>query len=119
MMDRSANAVATAEGADAPAAAPMTTDFYLDLRGESCPYPVIHSLEALSELERGQRIEIVSDCPQAFRNIPDEATNVGSRMLSEPVRDGAQMSFFIEKGEPFDTRRAVRAAKAANKARSA
>lgn len=104
---------------DGSAVQPPGTDFYLDLRGESCPYPVIHTLEALAELGRGQRIEIVSDCPQAYRNIPDEATNVGSRMLCAPVREGAQMSFFIEKGEQFNTRRAVKAAKAANKTRTA
>lgn len=92
-------------------------DFQVDLRGESCPYPVIHTLEALAQMQEGQTVEIVSDCPQAYRNIPDEAVAVGSRMLTDPLRDGAQMSFYIEKGPDFDPRAAVKNAKAAHKAR--
>ncbi|WP_106507465.1 sulfurtransferase-like selenium metabolism protein YedF [Brachybacterium timonense] len=92
-------------------------DFQVDLRGESCPYPVIHTLEALAQMQEGQTVEIVSDCPQAYRNIPDEAVTVGSRLLTEPLRDGAQMSFFIQKGPDFDPRAAVKSAKAAHKAR--
>ena len=97
--------------------APPLVDFRLDLRGESCPYPVIHTLEALAQMEEGQSVEVISDCPQAYRNIPDEAVNVGSRMLTEPLREGAQMSFLLEKGKPFDTKRAIRSAKAADRAR--
>lgn len=92
-------------------------DFQVDLRGESCPYPVIHTLEALAQMQEGQTVEIISDCPQAYRNIPDEAVAVGSRLLTEPVREGAQMSFFVQKGPDFDPRAAVKSAKAAHKAR--
>lgn len=92
-------------------------DFQLDLRGESCPYPVIHTLEALAQMQQGQTVEIVSDCPQAYRNIPDEAVAVGSRLLTDPVREGAQMSFFLQKGPDFDPRAAVKNAKAAHRAR--
>lgn len=75
-------------------------DFRLDLCGESCPYPVIHTLEALQRLDRGDLIEIVTDCPQAYRNIPDEAVAAGSRLVGEPVREGARMYFLIEAGDP-------------------
>ena len=29
-------------------------DFTLDLRGESCPYPVIYTLEALEGMSKGE-----------------------------------------------------------------
>ncbi len=73
-------------------------DFTLDLRGESCPYPVVHSLEALGSVKRGQRIAVTTDCPQSFRNIPEQLPEHGHRIIGEPTRDGAEMTFVIESG---------------------
>lgn len=84
-------------------------DFEIDLCGESCPYPVIRTLEALDALQPGQILEVTTDCPQSFRNIPDEVLAHGSRMLGEPMRDGARMHFLLEAGTPPEReRRGVR-----------
>ncbi|WP_165241907.1 sulfurtransferase-like selenium metabolism protein YedF [Corynebacterium lizhenjunii] len=79
----------------------MTTrpDFTLDLCGESCPYPVIHTLEALEGLEPGQTLEVTTDCPQAFRNVPDDATAAGHELVGTPSRVGARMTFVFRRGE--------------------
>ena len=69
-------------------------DFTLDIRGESCPYPVMHTLDALGGLSPGEVLEVVTDCMQAFRNIPQEVTKHGYRIFSE-VPDGPDMSFYI------------------------
>ncbi|PXY04825.1 sulfurtransferase-like selenium metabolism protein YedF [Corynebacterium striatum] len=67
----------------------MTTpDFEIDLCGESCPYPVIHTLEALHGLKPGQTLEVTTDCPQAYRNVPDDATAAGHELIGEPTREG-------------------------------
>lgn len=89
----------------APAPEPPI-DFTLDLRGESCPYPVIHTLEALDGLAADAVLEVVTDCPQAFRNIPDEVVVRGGRMITEPVREGAQMTFLLSAGADWTPRRA-------------
>lgn len=82
-------------------------EFEVDLCGESCPYPVIRTLEAIDALEPGALLEVTTDCPQSFRNIPDEAVAYGSRMIGEPIREGARMSFLIEVGErPADAKAA-------------
>lgn len=83
-------------------------EFEVDLCGESCPYPVIRTLEAIDALVPGTLLEVTTDCPQSFRNIPDEAVAYGSRMVGDPVREGARMSFLIEVGEKPDDARAAR-----------
>lgn len=74
-------------------------NFYLDLRGESCPYPVIHTLEALHSMKPGHTLEVSIDCPQAYRNVPDDATAAGHELVGEPTRDGATMTYLFRRGE--------------------
>ena len=76
-----------------------TPDFEIDLCGESCPYPVIHTLEALHGLKPGQTLEVTTDCPQAYRNVPDDATAAGHELIGEPTRQGARMTFVFRRGE--------------------
>ncbi|GAA1129503.1 sulfurtransferase-like selenium metabolism protein YedF [Citricoccus alkalitolerans] len=79
----------------------MTTPEYyaLDLRGESCPYPVIHTLEALHGIKPGEILQVQTDCPQAYRNIPDDATAAGHELMADPSREGAVMTFTFRRGE--------------------
>ena len=78
----------------------MTTpDFEIDLCGESGPYPVIHTLEALHGLKPGQILEVTTDCPQAYRNVPDDAAAAGHELIGEPTREGARMTFVFRRGE--------------------
>lgn len=73
----------------------IQTDYTLDLRGESCPYPVIYTLDALQELETGQLLKIITDCPSSFRNVPEETTKRGYQMEREPIKDGQEILFYI------------------------
>lgn len=73
-------------------------DYELDICGESCPYPVIHTLEGLDGIKPGEVMAIITDCPQAFRNIPDDATASGHHVL-DSHREGARMTFIIRRGE--------------------
>ncbi len=47
-------------------------DYRIDMQGEPCPYPAINTLEAMKELNDGEILEIISDCPQSINNIPVE-----------------------------------------------
>lgn len=78
--------------------APGAARYEIDLCGESCPYPVIRTLEALDALAPGELLEVTTDCPQSFRNIPDEALAHGSRLIGDPVREGARVRFLLEVG---------------------
>lgn len=73
----------------------MNADLTLDLLGESCPYPVIYTLETLREMKKGQILQVISDCTSAFRNVPEEVVKHGYSMAQEPVKNSQQFSLFI------------------------
>lgn len=75
--------------------AQMQTDFTLDLRGESCPFPVIYTLDALRDMKKGQFLEVITDCPSSFRNIPEEVANRGYRFATPPIRNQQEILFYI------------------------
>ncbi|MCQ6561394.1 sulfurtransferase-like selenium metabolism protein YedF [Paenibacillus mendelii] len=73
----------------------MSVDYTLDLRGESCPYPVIYTLETLRDMKKGQLLQVISDCAAAFRNVPEEVVKHGYTMAQEPVKDGPEFTLYI------------------------
>lgn len=73
----------------------MSTDFTLDLRGESCPYPVIYTLDALKEIDKGQLLQIITDCPSSFRNIPEETAKRGYQFAQQPIKNEQEFLFYI------------------------
>lgn len=73
----------------------MTADFTLDLRGESCPYPVIYTLETLRDLQKGQLLQVITDCPSSFRNVPEEVVKHGYTLEQEPIKNGQEFLFYI------------------------
>lgn len=73
----------------------IIVDGSLDVRGESCPYPELYTLEALKALETGKLLEVVADCPQSFINVPESAKKHGYTVLST-IKDGSTMYFYIQ-----------------------
>jgi len=69
--------------------------YTLDLRGESCPYPVIYTLETLEGMEAGQLLHVITDCPSSFRNVPEEVQRRGYRFARDPVKNGREFLFYI------------------------
>lgn len=74
----------------------LSVDLILDLRGEPCPYPLIYSLETLGKMQPGQTLEVLADCPQSFRTVPEEAVKHGYIVLREPLREGPTIRFFLK-----------------------
>lgn len=48
----------------------ITPDYTLDTLGEPCPYPAIVMLETMPQLQKGEILELLSDCAQSINNIP-------------------------------------------------
>lgn len=71
-------------------------NFRLDLQGEPCPYPAIRTLEVLPELQKGDILEVLSDCPQSINNIPIDAKNHGYEVLAVEQM-GATIRYLIRK----------------------
>jgi TusA-related sulfurtransferase len=75
----------------------IKVDYTLDLQGEPCPYPLIYSLEVLDKMEKGQVLELIADCPQSFRSVPEEAVKHGYTLLTGPFKEGPVIRFYIQK----------------------
>ncbi|WP_188631963.1 sulfurtransferase-like selenium metabolism protein YedF [Lentibacillus kapialis] len=73
----------------------MQADFTLDLRGESCPYPVIYTLDTLEGLEGGKLLKIITDCPASFRNVPEETVKRGYQLADFPIKNGQDILFYV------------------------
>lgn len=40
-------------------------------------------------------LQVIADCPQSFRSVPEEAVKHGYQLLSEPKRVGQDIYFYI------------------------
>lgn len=47
-----------------------TPHITLDMRGVSCPGPIIEAKKLLEGMNRGEVLQLVSDCPAAINDIP-------------------------------------------------
>lgn len=74
---------------------PPAIDYSLDVRGESCPYPVIYTLETLGQMSAGQLLQVVADCPASLRNVPEEVVKHGYKLELEPQKNGRELVFYI------------------------
>ena len=44
----------------------ISPDYTLDTLGEPCPYPAIVMLETMPQLQKGEILELLSDCAQSW-----------------------------------------------------
>lgn len=56
-------------------------DYRFDMVGEFCFYSVVVIFEAMSQLKKGEILEVVSDCSQSINNILLDARNYGYTVL--------------------------------------
>lgn len=76
--------------------AELTPDYNLEIFGESCPYPAVATLEAMASLNKGEVLEVVTDCGQSINNIPPDAKNHGYTMLSIE-QNGPHIRYLIKR----------------------
>lgn len=70
-------------------------DLQLDMRGESCPYPAMHTLDTLADMPSGQLLEVITDCPASWRNIPTEIQRRAHTLARQPIQSGREYIFLI------------------------
>ncbi|WP_231687959.1 sulfurtransferase TusA family protein [Bacillus sp. FJAT-27251] len=56
----------------------------------------MYALDALKEMKIGEVLEVIADCPQSFRNVPEEAVRHGYELAAEPHKDGQDLYFYIK-----------------------
>ncbi|MEJ8476399.1 sulfurtransferase TusA family protein [Roseibium algae] len=74
----------------------MSEDTILDLKGLKCPLPVLKTRKALSRVESGHRIVVLTTDPMAFLDIP-HFCNEDGHTLEASEKDGESGRFTIVK----------------------
>ncbi|MED1469941.1 sulfurtransferase TusA family protein [Bacillus salipaludis] len=54
------------------------------------------ALDALKTMIIGEVLQVIADCPQSFRSVPEEAVKHGYQLLTEPQRVGQDIYFYIK-----------------------
>jgi tRNA 2-thiouridine synthesizing protein A len=73
-------------------------DRTLDCRGLLCPMPIVKTGKEVKELAAGQILKIVATDRGAIADFPAWAEDTGNPLL-EWHQDGAELVFYIRKGE--------------------
>lgn len=70
----------------------------LDLKGQSCPGPIIGAKRMIDSLPDGEILLLVSDCPGTKDDLYVWADNTGNRVLrTEQFADGS-VGYYIQRG---------------------
>ncbi|WP_281288117.1 sulfurtransferase TusA family protein [Bacillus rubiinfantis] len=56
----------------------------------------MYALDALKTMKRGEILQVIADCPQSFRSVPEEAVKHGYQLLEEPRKVGQDIYFYIK-----------------------
>jgi TusA-related sulfurtransferase len=69
----------------------------LDMRGVSCPGPILEAKKLLDGMKSGEVLQLVSDCPGAVGDIQSWATHAAVELLATlPMARGAN-EFYLRK----------------------
>ncbi|MGH2374285.1 MAG: sulfurtransferase TusA family protein [bacterium] len=78
---------------------------FLDVRGETCPYPMQKTLEALERLPEGDELVVLVDHPPAIETIRMVADRYGFAMDVEPAGSGEwQIRLYRQTAQEVSTR---------------
>ncbi len=71
---------------------------WLDLRGLSCPLPVLKARKALAGMPPGQRLGVESDDPVAAIDLPHFCAEAGHVLVAALRQADGSIRFVIERG---------------------
>ncbi len=69
----------------------------LDVRGLTCPLVVVRAKKAITEVEPGQVLEVLSTDPASKSDIPAWTKRVGHELL-ESLDEGELFKFYVRRG---------------------
>jgi tRNA 2-thiouridine synthesizing protein A len=82
----------------------IDADVTLNMAGTSCPGPIIGAKKMIGELEQGQVLLLISDCPGTKDDLYAWANNTGNQVLkAERFADGSS-GYYIKRGSATRTR---------------
>lgn len=66
----------------------MTATRTLDVRGRSCPLPIIDTAKAIKDLKPGETLEVLATDPGAKTDFPAWSSTTGNPLLEQSEEDG-------------------------------
>jgi tRNA 2-thiouridine synthesizing protein A len=75
----------------------VQTDRELDVKGLSCPLPILRTKKALAEMVSGQILRVVATDPHAVKDFQAFARQTGNELLSTVEIDSAFEFLFKRK----------------------
>ena len=69
----------------------------LDVRGFTCPYPVIYTRKALSNINPGEILEVIIDNPPSCETVPSAVREDGHEILKFEEIDRGVWRILIKK----------------------
>lgn len=76
-----------------------TANVTLDMKGLSCPGPLLGAKRMVDELEAGQILLLVSDCPGTKDDLYAWAKQTGNAVLQAEKMPEGGIGFYIQKGQ--------------------
>jgi len=77
----------------------MRADVILDMRGLTCPAPLLGAKKMVDDLKEGQTLMLMSDCPGAQDDLFAWVKQTGNQVLkTEQIKDGGT-GYYIKKGK--------------------
>ena len=76
--------------------AEMKADVILDVKGLTCPMPVLRTKKAIDGMVLGQTLEVIATDPASKADIPAFLSRLGHELVEAGEKDGI-FSFLIKK----------------------
>jgi tRNA 2-thiouridine synthesizing protein A len=76
--------------------AEMKADVILDVKGLTCPMPVLRTKKAIDGMVLGQTLEVIATDPASKADIPAFLNRLGHELVEAGEKDGI-FSFLIKK----------------------
>lgn len=77
---------------------PTKADRTIDVRGQSCPYPLVTTSKNISTVPVGCVLEVLATDPAAIQNITRWAQRGGHQMLEVVTEDDGHFRIFVRRG---------------------
>jgi TusA-related sulfurtransferase len=75
-----------------------TANVTLDMRGVSCPGPIIEACKVLGGMAKGEILRLVSNCPASRSEVKTWAEATGNRLRGTREIESAVWEFYIQQG---------------------
>lgn len=78
---------------------PSKADMTLDLKGLTCPAPLLGAKRLFDDLTEGQTLLLISDCPGTQDDLFAWANQTGNQVLSTVKNADGSRGFYVQKGK--------------------